>query len=114
MYCHVFFGPQCTFIHVWLHTVAGSRRGHVFTGSRVISSDRAHRRATRRRVGRLVRRASEEVMLQCVVRRDARHRIIVQHTLNQVLELHVVLARMTRLPTPPAAWPSDLTAQQLM
>lgn len=52
----------------------------------------------------LVGGALEEVMLQRVVGRDARLRVIVQHAQDEVLELEVVGDGMPRLAKPPTSW----------
>ena len=48
------------------------------------------------RVGALVGRSFEEIVLQRVVRSDPRLRVVVQHAQDQVLELQVVGHKMTR------------------
>ena len=52
------------------------------------------------RVRALIRRALEKIMLQRVVRGDARLGVVVEHAQNQVLELEIVRERVAGLALP--------------
>ena len=66
-----------------------------------------------RGVGRLVGRLLEEVVLQAVVRRDARLRVVVQHAPHQVLELEVLRDRVAGLGETPPAGAAGLDADDV-
>lgn len=67
-----------------------------------------------RRVGALVSRALEEVVLQRIVRRDARLGVIIQHAADEILEFEVVRQRVACLPSTPAPWPTSLHPYDIM
>lgn len=62
----------------------------------------------------LVRRPLEERVLERVVRRDPRLRIVVEHSQDKVLEFEVFGHRMAGLARPPTARPTSLDAQYVV
>lgn len=67
-----------------------------------------------RRVGALVRRSLEEVVLQGIVRCAARLRIVVQHPQYQILELQVVGHAVAGFAVPPAARAARFHAEDVV
>lgn len=83
---------------------------HIGTGG----DGRTGARAVGRRVGTLVRRALEEVVLQRVVRRDSRLGVVVQHAQDEVLELEVVRGGVARLAGATTARSSRLHSEDVV
>ena len=89
--------------------------GHVSLSAcrRVVLS---HRTVGRRAggAGALVGHAPEEAVLQSVVRRHARRRVVVEHALHEVDELGVVVTGVARLTSTPPARTTRLTAEDVV